>query len=169
MPINNVCIQKRRLRELTVLIKKHTKFESLTPNGLNSYKQFNFIVSELSKELVDELQNAGWEIVWVNAKRDKILVSIWQGVCPEKASDGDRILIKQGYLTRDKIDKERWSWLWHSQYKEVIRLRAELESKEKSVKQLCKRVVDLKNEKEEITSGLSMFRLFFDTVELINK
>lgn len=169
MPINNVCIQKRRLRELTTIISKHTKFESLVPNALDSYQQFNFVAPELSIKLIEELAKNGFEMAWIGTKQDKAYASVWMEVCPEKAGWKDREGIKKGYRLRDKIDLEYWFEAYCRSSKEVRRLEAELKSKEQSVLQLCKRVVDLKNEKDELISGTNMFRLFFDTVELLNK
>lgn len=169
MPINNVCIQKRRLRELSTIIGKHTKFESLVPNGLDSYRQYNFIAPELSIKLIEELAKNGFEIAWIGTKRDKVLASVWNEVCPEKAGWKDKQGIKKGYRLRDKIDLEYWFDMYCKSSAEVRRLEGELKSKEVTVKQLCKRVVDIKNEKDELISGTNMFRLFFDTVELINK
>jgi hypothetical protein len=102
-------------------------------------------------ELVEDLQKNGFEIVWASPRSEKILVSVWMEVCPEKANWSDRQLITEGYRTRDKIDKQYWLQTWRKRFDECRRLESELKSKEKSIQQLCKRVVDLKAEVEKVT------------------
>ncbi len=123
----------------------------------------------MSVGLIQDLKDNGFEIAYIGSRNDKILVSVYNEVTYEKASRNTQEIMQRGYRTRDRIEQQRWVWLWNSEYKEVVRLRAELKSKEESIQQLCKRVVDLKNEKEAIESGVNMFALFFDTVEMLQK
>lgn len=168
MPITNLAIQKRRMHELArILMDCKKRYENLSPFPLTSYNQFVFIIDELNLQLVEGLEKRGYEICWVQSRNGSIRLSVYREVTPEKANIYDKQLIAKGAKTRVAIERQKYYDWWLEGANESGRLQVEIEAKEKTIVQLCNRIVALRKEKEELAS-VGMLGIFFNQVEAIN-